>query len=304
MLFRSISVWDDAPQANSDFFTTHFGKTIVGNVRSNDLDDDGDSFKAVLVSGPAGFTLNADGSFTYTPPPTFVGTQTVTYVDDDNALYSAPAIATIVVRDQAPVGVPDLFTTKHDQPLSGNVLTNDWDPDPEDQPVSPTSSTLRAILISPPSNASSFSLDAYGNVTYAPKAGFAGSDSFTYQVTDGALKSAVVPVTIQVTNDPPYAVDDFVQTSENHAVSGNALANDLNPDGDPLNVTLVSGPSNGTATLSASGDFSYAPNAGFLGADSFTYSISDGVGPPSVAAVQIAVMAWNVTAEDDLYNID
>ena len=54
------------------------------------------------------------------------------------------------------------------------------------------------------------------------------------------------------------------------------LANDTDPDGDPLTAVLVTGPSHGTLTLNANGSFTYTPAANFTGTDSFTYRASDG----------------------------
>jgi len=51
----------------------------------------------------------------------------------------------------------------------------------------------------------------------------------------------------------------------------------------------VSGPTNGTLTLNANGSFSYAPNAGYTGPDSFTYRANDGAADSNVATVTITV---------------
>ncbi len=58
--------------------------------------------------------------------------------------------------------------------------------------------------------------------------------------------------------------------------SEGVLAASFDADEDPLTLTLVSGPSDGTLTLNADGSFSYVPNAGFVGEDGFTYQVSDG----------------------------
>ena len=54
------------------------------------------------------------------------------------------------------------------------------------------------------------------------------------------------------------------------------LGNDSDVDGDTLTASLATGPANGFAILNADGCFSYTPNTGFLGDDSFTYAASDG----------------------------
>jgi VCBS repeat-containing protein len=63
------------------------------------------------------------------------------------------------------------------------------------------------------------------------------------------------------------------------------------PDGDAMTAQLVSGPTNGTLTFNADGTFTYTPNTNYIGADSFTYTWSDGLTTGNTATVTI-----------DLYN--
>jgi len=73
--------------------------------------------------------------------------------------------------------------------LATNLLANDTDPD---------SPTLTANLVTGPSNGT-LVLNADGTFTYRPNANFIGTDSFTYQASDGNLLSNVATVTITVT---------------------------------------------------------------------------------------------------------
>ncbi len=71
------------------------------------------------------------------------------------------------------------------------------------------------------------------------------------------------------------------------------LANDTDPDGDTLTVTGGPTGADGTVTCTAGGDCTYTPNADFNGADSFTYTISDGNGGTDTATVTVTVTADN-----------
>ena len=134
---------------------------------------------------------------------------------------------------------------------------------------------------------------ADGAFTYTPDTGFDGTDSFVYTITDenGLTDSAVVTITIEDT-DPPVALDDSYTTSEDTALvepASGVLINDSDPDGDSFTVSANGDPSNGTVTVAADGAFTYTPDTGFDGTDSFVYTITDENGLTDSAVVTITV---------------
>ena len=78
-------------------------------------------------------------------------------------------------------------------------------------------------------------------------------------------------------NQAPVAKDDSVKTQAGSAVSGNVLTNDSDPDGDPLVVTTAPlvPPAHGVLILNPDGSFTYTPNPGWAGVDSFVYQVCD-----------------------------
>jgi subtilisin family serine protease len=90
------------------------------------------------------------------------------------------------------------------------------------------------------------------------------------------------------TNQPPVAVDDSATTNQDTAVTVDVLGNDSDPENDPLTVSAVTQPANGTASFTAS-DVTYTPGAGFNGTDSFDYTVSDGNGGSASATVTVTV---------------
>jgi len=90
-------------------------------------------------------------------------------------------------------------------------------------------------------------------------------------------------------NNLPVAVEDSVTTTVDTAVDIDVLANDSDPDGDPLTVTEVIQASNGTVSINDAGTVHYVPIAGFTGKDTFTYSINDGRNGTATAMVSVAV---------------
>ncbi len=98
-------------------------------------------------------------------------------------------------------------------------------------------------------------------------------------------------LTIVATAVPTSANDDFTtafQTPLGVAAPG-VLANDETDGGGPLTVHSMTGPSNGALAVMDDGSFTYTPNAGFVGVDTFTYRAANRLGPGSIATVSIAV---------------
>ena len=119
----------------------------------------------------------------------------------------------------------------------------------------------------------------------------------------GQSLSQVAPV-ITVGNCPPLANDDAAATAVNTAVTVSVLANDSDPNGDPLTVASRTLPDHGTNVINGDGTITYTPDSGYSGPDSFTYTISDGQGGSDTAVVRINVGApvtcpANVTAGTD-----
>ncbi|RVB37832.1 cadherin-like domain-containing protein, partial [Mesorhizobium sp. M7A.F.Ca.CA.001.06.1.1] len=124
------------------------------------------------------------------------------------------------------------------------------------------------VLVTEPTNGT-LTLNPDGSFTYAPKANFFGTDSFTYRASDGTAESniATVALTITPVNDAPVAADDIAYVAEDGSLVVSILANDSDVDGDALTPVLVSEPTNGTLTLNPDGSFTYAPKANFFGTD-------------------------------------
>ena len=87
-------------------------------------------------------------------------------------------------------------------------------------------------------------------------------------------------MTIEVTdvNDPPVPNDDAGAGQANQAITVSVLQGDVDPDGDQLQVSAFTQPANGTVDCTPAGDCTYTPAAGFVGTDSFEYTVSDGHG--------------------------
>lgn len=110
----------------------------------------------------------------------------------------------------------------------------------------------------------------------------------------GTLNSWSLEVThvgSETVNTAPIAVDDLATTNVDVAVMIDLLGNDYDPDGDPIAITSLGTPSNGTLVDHGDGTVTYTPNPGFIGNDQFAYAVSDGdpTTPDAWANVDIAV---------------
>jgi hypothetical protein len=93
------------------------------------------------------------------------------------------------------------------------------------------------------------------------------------------------------TNTSPHAVADAVSLTNGTSRTINVLANDSDPDGDPLTVTAVTQPANGhgVVTINANGTLTYTQTVYANGTETFTYTISDGHGGTAIATVTVTV---------------
>ena len=300
-----LDVLDHPPTANADSYTASKGQPLVVSaaqgVLANDTDPDGDSLTALDLTNPAHGTLvlNADGSFIYTPAAGFSGTDSFTYEASDGTLDSTPATVTLDVVDHPPTANADSYTASKGQPLivsaAQGVLANDTDPD---------GNSLTALDLTNPAHGT-LVLNADGSFIYTPAAGFSGTDSFTYEASDGTLDSTSTTVTLGVVDHPPTANADSYTASKGQPLVVSAaqggLANVTDPDGDSLTALDLTNPAHGALVLNTNGSFAYTPAAGFSGTDSFTYETSDGTLDSNPATVTLDVVDHPPTANADSY---
>jgi VCBS repeat-containing protein len=139
------------------------------------------------------------------------------------------------------------------------------------------------------------------NLTYTPAANYNGTDSFTFVANDGQTNSAIATVSITVipVNDPPntnnWAGGNYT-TSEDTALTVAApgvLAGVVDGDADTLSVAVATAVAHGSLSLNPNGSFTYQPATNFNGADSFTFSISDGQTNVGPLTVNITVLPVN-----------
>lgn len=125
------------------------------------------------------------------------------------------------------------------------------------------------------------------NVTYSATPSYIGTDTFTFIANDGTANSNIGTITIAVAspNRPPSATDSTATIAGN---SGPVSLIATDPDNDPLTYTVVTPPVHGQ--LSGTGaSRTYTPIPGYIGSDSFTFKVNDGVFDSNIATVTVTV---------------
>ena len=261
----------------------------ANGVLANDSNPDNADLTAELVTNVSqgSLTLNGDGSFSYDPQG-FAGETSFSYRIDDGTNKSSTVTTTLVLNTPPELN-DDTYSVTEDVDAvvaaDMGVLANDLDADGDMLTATVTSDTSHGTL----------TLNANGSFTYSPAPNYFGDDEFTYSISDGvdSIDGGVVRLTIDSVNDPPVVQQDSYLTLPDQtidiAAAVGVLANDMDIEGAELQASLVQGASNGTIGFNVDGSFSYAPNAGFTGVDSFQYVATDGTIDSEPATVQISV---------------
>ena len=225
----TVTAINDAPVANDNSFAINEDAILsvaLPGVLGNDSDADGNVLSAIRVTGPAHgtLTLNANGSFVYTPVANYFGTDTFTYRASDGLLTSGLATVTITIAsvNDVPVARTESYSTDQDVALNiaaGGVLTNDTDADGD---------ALNAVLVTAPAHGT-LTLNANGSFSYVPVPGYSGADSFVYRAADAVSSSAATTVSLTVVAFVPrakfFVVDGDRTSSFQYLANGSSLSN-------------------------------------------------------------------------------
>ncbi|MCB1057762.1 MAG: tandem-95 repeat protein, partial [Acidobacteria bacterium] len=162
--------------------------------------------------------------------------------------------------------------------------------------VSGADPTIDPTFLSQPRVGRFTHLKGVGGVSYRPPPGFVGVDSFTYRLVDrnGLAPDLVARVVVVVEEGTPVPLDDTASTFQGLAVEIDALANDTDPNGDPLHLVSVAPPPAGQAVIvgsGAGGRIVFTPDAAGSGPVSFGYTVADADGNQASATVQVDVVA-------------
>lgn len=269
-----------------DFAVGYENSTIVGNVSTNDFISPNFSWNLSysLVDEPLpGLIFNSDGSFIYQPPQDFEGKIRFNYIVcfDEESFGCATSevlihlISSDSYRNIAPVATPDVALTFPNQIIVSNLLSNDIDPDGDNESL--VISTIPVIL---PSNGT-LEIAEDGSFSYIPDLDFEGYDKFMYRICDSGNPSLCDSAWAYIVVDyfgggssKPISISDDVYISNIDSVftlTGNdydLLGNDLIYNTDPIINT-----EHGVLEILEDGTFTYIPDSDYVGIDWFVYEV-------------------------------
>ncbi|MBA4386660.1 MAG: hypothetical protein C0404_01695 [Verrucomicrobia bacterium] len=148
-----------------------------------------------------------------------------------------------------------------------------------------------------------YGTDYPGYYFFRPAGGYVGADSFVWKVNNGYADSAAATVTITVKANTAPVANNY-SASINSGTRGSVYLYVTHADsGQTMTYTLVSGPGHGTVEMpvpsTANGAYAYYTSSkGYVGADSFTWRVSDGFATSGTATATITVNAAAPVPQD------
>ena len=278
---------------------------VLNFIVSNDND-------ALFAVQPA---ISAAGGLTYTLAADANGLATVTVqLHDDGGTadggVNASAAQTFTINVTAVNDVPSftkgLDRTVLEDAVGDNMVTG-WATDIAAGPANESAQVVDFIVTNNKNSLFSVqpAIDIGGDLTYTLAANANGVATVTVKIHDnggtangGVDTSAAQTFTITVTpvNDVPVATNNTYTVAEDTELTVGpvgVLANDVDVDHDALNAVFFEGPTHGELVLNDDGSFTYQPDAGFVGTDTFYYKANDCTVDSAVATVTINVIHVN-----------
>ncbi|MFO0803562.1 MAG: Ig-like domain-containing protein [Gemmataceae bacterium] len=193
-----LTVASEPPNANDDTFTINEDTATEFAVLGNDTDPENDTLTITNVTLPMHGTASISGSkILYTPAANYFGTDSFQYTiaDGHGGTDTATVSVTISPVNDNPTAVADTATVVGNFTSYLMVLGNDSDVDGD-------MISLSGIVTGPANGSASLSGSM---IAYTPNTGFSGTDTLTYQISDGVggFATAVVTITVTGVGGPP-----------------------------------------------------------------------------------------------------
>lgn len=287
----------NAPVAgNSSLSLAEDSNAVTLNLATLITGDAADSF-AIVGNGSLGTATISGSTLSYTPNLNANGNDTVTYnaTNGGGTSNTGTISLTITPVNDDPVAVDDSASTQAGVAVvipGATLVSNDTDVDND---------TLTVTAVGTPMVANATAVLNGGNVTYTPAAGFTGSDSFQYTVSDGNGGTDTGTVNVTVTSDPVVAATAADGSlTVNQGGTATLDLSTLIAGTAPITLTVTTNGNIGNATINGT-TLSYVSNAA-AGSDTIVYTASN-AGGSDTGTISVTVNAVNtITAGDGTLN--
>ncbi len=317
------------PNANDTSIRTKEDFSFSGKL-SPATDSDGDKLQYDLTEQAKNGTavINKDGSFIYFPDRDYNGEDSFTYSISDGrgGVITKTANITIDAVNDAPESentIISLSSAEIIQALEDGKLiqgqlaeatdvdgddlvyfldwylgNGNWYPGPDYGNWYPG---YRDLIIE---EDGSYSIGPYVFLNYmSPYYGaslndVSGEAIFSYTISDGNGGQIIRDAILEFKNAAPTSENTNIETSQDFTVNGR-LFEAIDIDNDRLTYALEQKAKNGKVVVHDDGSYSYTPNSGFIGQDSFTYIISDNYGGKIVRTANVEVVQNNIPVAED-----
>ncbi|MBK8805804.1 MAG: tandem-95 repeat protein [Bacteroidales bacterium] len=312
IVYINVISINDRPLVVGENYILNEDESILNvNLLENDTDIENNSLLINTVAldqtQNGQLFIYQNGEFSYFPNKDFNGSDRFVYEVCDNGIPSLCSFDTVAITvtptNDKPIAVPDFeYIEPGGEILVVDVQHNDFDVD---------NLLLKTSIVDSPKYGSVLVLNS-DSIVYVSHITYEGFDTVVYQVCDDALISLCDTTQLIISTVsgelPPVLGDDVVVLQEDKSTFIKVLSNDYDPNGDPLNLTLVKPPLNGIAIIDSNKDILYTPKLNFYGIDSFYYEACDTTFIPLCSSAKVLIWVQNINdkpiAEDDNLSVN
>lgn len=263
-----------APTATAQSVTVANNTATIITLAGTDSNSATLTFSIAAAPAHGMLSVISGSSVTYTPTSGYFGADSFTFTSNDGISTSTAATVSLTVLPAAP--------TANNQNVSVNYQTA--------TAITLTGSgqgTLTYAIATQPTHGTLGTLSGAA-VTYTPTSGYSGADSFTFTLSNaGGTSTGQINITVGAAPIVPVAQNSSATVVYNTATIIMAIAGGGN--GHALTYSVATAPAHGTVSAFTGANITYTPTSGYSGADSFTFTASDGSNTSNAASISITV---------------
>jgi N-acetylneuraminic acid mutarotase len=277
----TISITINAPPvASGGNLSAVAGVGKSGQLVASDLENSPLTYQKTSNPTKGSVVVQTDGSFVYTATAGQTGADSFNFKANDGSVDSNEATISITIN-APPVATGGTLPAVAGVGKAGQLVASDL----ENSPLTfvKTSNPTKGTVVVQPD----------GSFVYTATVGQTGADSFNFKANDGNADSNEATISITIAGAPgglpPVGVPASFEVSQSDLLSGVLQGSD--PEDSALTFAVGTGPVNGTLTMQSNGSFSYQPDHLFIGDDSFTFTVNDGLLSSTPVLVVVVVRA-------------